>query len=60
MIESLRDGAGDVFFGDILAEAHDALLVAVDDQTEERTSARLLEFLAAVTNPPAGQESAAP
>jgi pimeloyl-ACP methyl ester carboxylesterase len=35
---------------------------AVADQTEERTSARLLEFLAAVsrTNPPAGQESAAP
>jgi pimeloyl-ACP methyl ester carboxylesterase len=36
--------------------------VAVPEQTEQRTSARLLEFLAAVsgTNPPAGQESAAP
>jgi hypothetical protein len=39
--------------------------VAVDDQTEERTSARLLEFLAAATGAPAaagsaGPESAAP
>jgi hypothetical protein len=36
--------------------------MAVADQTEERTSARLLEFLAAIpgAHPPAGQESAVP
>jgi hypothetical protein len=36
--------------------------VAVPEQTEERTSARLLEFLAATLSsiPPANRESAAP
>jgi hypothetical protein len=36
--------------------------IGTADQTEERTSARLLEFLAAIsgTNPHAGQESATP